>query len=570
MVKRTDEQDACVQAVLSGKNTVKILALAGTGKTTTLREAADDLPGRGVYITFNRKNADDARPLFPDRVDCRTAHSLAYRSVGFRYQGRLKRPARLSPDALARGLKCERATLDLHGQRLDGVGVAQVAWRLLQRFIKTPDRYPSLGHLPPAWTAAERLAAEPVVLPVARRGWDDLQKVTGLLPFSHDTYLKIWQLKRPTIAGDFIFFDEAQDADPVMLAVLLAQEAQQVFVGDPHQAIYEWRGAVNAMEHVAADVESTLTGSFRFGQAIAEVANTYLAALGADVSLRGVAAHTSRVGPISMPKVTLCRTNSEAVRGVIAALEAGQRPHLCGGVKELIAFADSAERLKNGTAARHPLLSSFRSWREVQTFAEDEEGAGELPMLVRLVDDYGERKLLWALRRCKDEANANRVYSTAHKAKGREWPTVTIASDFSQTDLTDRQELRLVYMALTRAQKQLDCAAVPAAPKRPLRPRQQPPPVRRRASVPPLRENAAHPRGPVRSAPPRRAAMAQGGTDLRPYPVKVYPNGKMHPKTSKKLSKLTAHKGAGRTLGYWQPYMRTLGYVLVAVPMNGR
>ena len=48
---------------------------------------------------------------------------------------------------------------------------------------------------------------------------------------------------------DMIFIDEAQDFDPVMLEILLRDSTiPKVFVGDPRQAIYEWRGAINAFE----------------------------------------------------------------------------------------------------------------------------------------------------------------------------------------------------------------------------------------------------------------------------------------------------------------------------------
>ena len=80
--------------------------------------------------------------------------------------------------------------------------------------------------------------------------WADLNDVGGRLPFSHDHYLKMWQLSGPTIPGDFILFDEAQDASPVMLDAVAQQAkrgAQLVFVGDTQQQIYEWRGAVNAL-----------------------------------------------------------------------------------------------------------------------------------------------------------------------------------------------------------------------------------------------------------------------------------------------------------------------------------
>ncbi len=52
---------------------------------------------------------------------------------------------------------------------------------------------------------------------------------------SHDVYLKYWALTDPDISAKFILFDEAQDADPVMLDILNKQSAQIIYVGDRHR-----------------------------------------------------------------------------------------------------------------------------------------------------------------------------------------------------------------------------------------------------------------------------------------------------------------------------------------------
>ena len=82
---------------------------------------------------------------------------------------------------------------------------------------------------------------------------------------SHDTQ----STEVTEMSADFILLDEAQDTNPVVLDVLRRQSAQMVYVGDKYQQIYEWRGAVNAMEQMATDGVTYLTMSFRFGPVIA-------------------------------------------------------------------------------------------------------------------------------------------------------------------------------------------------------------------------------------------------------------------------------------------------------------
>lgn len=53
---------------------------------------------------------------------------------------------------------------------------------------------------------------------------------------------------------DMVFIDEAQDFDNVMLKMLLKQTTiPKVFVGDPRQAIYKWRGAINSFDELPYD-----------------------------------------------------------------------------------------------------------------------------------------------------------------------------------------------------------------------------------------------------------------------------------------------------------------------------
>ncbi|KAG7261818.1 hypothetical protein CRUP_022174 [Coryphaenoides rupestris] len=73
----------------------------------------------------------------------------------------------------------------------------------------------------------------------------------GAFFMTHDGYLKLWQLQEPKpclwYQYDVIFIDEAQDCNPAIMDVLLAQRCAKVLVGDPHQQIYTFRGAVNAL-----------------------------------------------------------------------------------------------------------------------------------------------------------------------------------------------------------------------------------------------------------------------------------------------------------------------------------
>jgi superfamily I DNA/RNA helicase len=298
----------------------------------------------------------------------------------------------------------------------------------------------------------------------AKHVWERMQVADDTIPLGHDGYLKLWALSQPMIAADFILMDEAQDTNPVVLDVLLAQPAQMIYVGDKYQQIYEWRGAVNAMEAINTENESFLTTSFRFGDAIAEGATKVLALLGEGRPLRGNPGVASRIAPTPLASTVLARTNAYAITALIEAIDAGKRPHLIGGTEELMKMLRGVSDLKRGEPSDVPDFFGFGTWQEVIEFARSGEGE-HLQTFVNLIETRGERQLMWALGRVVDADASDLVVSTAHKAKGREWPTVRLMDDFIKSQprrrreedaagkrpLYDPSELRLLYVALTRA-----------------------------------------------------------------------------------------------------------------------
>jgi hypothetical protein len=339
------------------------------------------------------------------------------------------------------------------------------------RFCQTADLEPSVRNFPyiegidPVTDGVRsyeqnKLVAR-VLLPKLEAAWADLMSETGILPYRHDHYLKAWQLSQPTINTDYILFDEAQDANPVMQAIIAAQadHAQLVWVGDSQQQIYSFTGAVNALQQVDADARAYLTQSFRFGPAIAEVANEILGLLNAELRLVGTDSIPSVVEALDSPTAILTRTNAVAVATVLRAQKNEQRACLVGGGKEVVAFARAAADVMAGLPTEHPDLACFDSWGEVQAYVQEDQLGAELQLMVKLVDDFGVPVILDALDKTIREDEADVVVSTAHKAKGREWDSVQLAGDFPPENPSD-EELRLLYVAATRAKVQLDITNV--------------------------------------------------------------------------------------------------------------
>jgi hypothetical protein len=350
--------------------------------------------------------------------------------------------------------------------------LARIALETASRFCTSADLEVSPWHVPRVNgidEKADRAALVWVVLPLARKAWADLSQPVGELKFSHDCYLKIWALSDPVLPGDYVLLDEAQDSAPVVAKVFNQQTgAQRVAVGDACQAIYGWRGATDAMAGMAVDERLYLTQSFRFGPAVAAEANKWLELLNASLRLKGTPAIASRLRPLGQAAAVLCRSNAEAVTRLMKYHEAGVPAAVVGGGQDLKRSAAAAIELQAKGRTSHPELCVFTSWGLVQEYVEHDHGGQDLKVAVKLIDTYGADEIIDAIERSVPENRARVVLSTAHKAKGREWDTVQIATDFHKPAPDEegrqvepgREESMLAYVAVTRAKLKLDRAGL--------------------------------------------------------------------------------------------------------------
>lgn len=474
----TAEQAAALEAFTSGDHLV-IQAGAGTGKTSTLAFLAEQSPTRrGRYLAFNRAIAQDAATRFPSTVQCKTAHSLAYAALGHRYRERLNSPRRPGWKTGADlGLNTPVRILD---RDLLPATLSNTVLRTVTRYCQSADTelaHHHVPHLRGIETEAAHAELADLLLPYAAKAWQDLQDpAAGTVRFEHDHYLKMWALTEPVLEADFLLLDEAQDTNPVLEHIVLAQQerTQVVMVGDSAQAIYGWRGARDVMTGFTGH-HLTLTRSFRFGAALAAEANRWLTLADAPIRLSGSADVPTVIGPHPhRTGAVLCRTNIGAVTEILDHQQAGTPTALAGGGEALRVLAQAARDLIQGRRTHHPELVLFTTWYELRDYAELDPAGADLQPFVNLVDGHGPDAILAAVDRLVPESRAQITVSTAHKAKGREWPHVRIAADFTppaDTDELDAEgrpvpgpidpdEARLAYVAVTRARHHLDPAGL--------------------------------------------------------------------------------------------------------------
>jgi hypothetical protein len=471
----TGEQQAIQDAVHDGHGKVVAEALAGTGKTSTLVSIAHSFPRRpGLYLAFNKTVQREAEARFPIWMHASTAHGLAYQALGQRYGHRLpgnRAASRMGAQTMARIMKVKPALLDTG--TVNPAALTRMAQATVNSFMKTADDQIMPRHIPSrVYAHHQPNEVAEAILPVANQIWADLTSLEGKFRFTHDVYLKMWQLTNPTLHYDYLMFDEAQDADPVIAAIVDRQQMQRIWVGDRNQAIYGWRGAIDAMSRIKDAVRLPLTQSFRFGPAIAEAANSWLAMLGSDHKVVGFDKVPSTVGEVAEPRAILCRGNGTALGwilkfhadGVPVAMAPGDR----NAGKEFERFAWAAKDLMNGEGTDHPDLVGFTTWDELVKHVEEEEDTDDLKRLVGIINRIGVSGVIDAVRGLVTEDRARVTVSTAHKAKGMEWDTVRVADDFVPPEPADDgspqepdwEAFMLNYVTVTRAKLRLEPGAL--------------------------------------------------------------------------------------------------------------
>lgn len=464
----TTEQQAALDLFKAGIG-LAIEAGAGTGKTSTLKMLAESTRRRGQYMAFNKAIVEEAKRKMPDNVNASTVHSLAFRSKGAQFRDRLNE-GRMPSWKLAQCLRLDPLVVQFGGKPkvLQPAWLGSMTMRAITNFCQSADKEPKGHHVPYAPGIDESIgssrgfqnnaALRDHLRPVLAKAWADLQNPNGELPFSHAVYLKLYELDSPRIPADFVLLDEGQDASPVIESIFNQQEhAQRIVVGDANQAIYGFTGAVDALSHFkdSGAAYATLSKSFRFGQPIADVANVILDELDADLRMTGFEAITSTIAPVPDEEIDayLCRSNAGAVTRLLQLQAIGRPVHLLGGGKEVLSFARAAKQLQDGASTSHPDLACFDNWLSVREYVEQDPQGDELRLLVRLVDEFGVDTIIKAVDGQAPERGAT-IISTAHKSKGCEWSRVRLNDDYGQS--TAAEELRLLYVAATRAQHVLD------------------------------------------------------------------------------------------------------------------
>lgn len=497
-------QQAVYDFVASGKGNAVIDAKAGSGKTTTIVAAARLVPAslRCIFLAFNKSIAEELKTRLPKHVEARTLNSLGH-GAWMKYSAgkvtldadKVKKLVRALQDALE--AKYHETSSESY---LEAKLVAQDHFKALMDLV----RKAKVSGLAPASVQGTRgliadtdeswlglaehynieLPSNPTtILSLARKVLHQSVSQKDVIDFDDQFYMSLIY-GAPFARFDFIFVDEAQDVSDIQREILkrsLKPGGRLVAVGDPHQAIYGFRGAnPESLNLIKSEFHATtlpLSICYRCDRAIIERAQEVVPEIEASPSAGdgniqdlGIVDDKFNFAAFAQTDLVVCRYTAPLITLAYRLISKKVACKVKGRdiAQGLITLID---KLRCQTVDR--LVEKLEDWYRTETsraLMKDRDAN-----LDSITDKYeslnaviqnSKFKTVDALKNeindmFADAANGVLTLSTVHKAKGLEADRVFILdidempSRRATKEWEKRQELNLLYVAITRAKHHL-------------------------------------------------------------------------------------------------------------------
>jgi superfamily I DNA/RNA helicase len=518
-ISPTPEQQEIINAFVRGEDIV-VDAAAGSGKTTLLKMCALAAPHKKVlYIPFDTETQKRAKSSMPSNVNSMTFHAMARSQIISKLEGELGsyqsgvdyftiRAYRFPKEQLEKGVK-DPYLRDSHSiadyfniknpifleSSVEETGTNKryirvlpsrqvyLAKKILSSFCNSGDQDLQVHHF------FREYLFSPELFDVAKKMWADIVNYAGKMHWSYDYYAKLWACYCPDLSSsgyDAIFIDEAQDTNPLQMQVYESQTLQKVYVGDPRQSIYQFRGSFGAMSKLSY-TKYPLTESFRFGPGIAKAAKKVYSKSNIDVDIKGRSEDYGVVrSEIDNPNTILARGNSTIVELAVVGqgmykdsrlwVPTKTRKALLLLVKSLMWFLYEQPKDPFKPSEFDDELRDYLTLSELEEAISNEEVRSTVKNLLdRLKKPGGHSSVVESLGLTKSGRKLKGVkyveIRTVHSAKGGEWDRVQLADDFaspkSRTNHEGKEvltypreeELNIIYTAITRAKSEIGLGA---------------------------------------------------------------------------------------------------------------
>lgn len=489
------QQQAAFEWVRSGKGHAVLEAVAGSGKTTTLVEICRIAKGKVVFTAYNKKIADEIGLKLQRSGAGPNVTSATFHSLGF------KAYRQLEPKVKVEAKKLDQLMEEMKVPRYALAFVSQLVSLAKQRGIGLPhlsiDSDSPWIDLVEHFDLEEKLISQDYTIDIQQRVADSIQMAKQVLRRSNEQRDIIDfddMIYLPLLLGakvekyDWVLVDEAQDTNPTRreLAKLMISPlgGRLIAVGDRHQAIYGFTGAdSDALDLIVEELHATrlpLTVTYRCPKSVVRLAQQFVHHIEAHASAPDGVVRTiddyafKRLVPAPEDAI-LCRVTKPLVSMAFDLIKRRIACHVEG--REIgQSLATLVKKFDNGSVSvLREDLEAYLYKEEGRLIEQGKEAKAEqlrdkVETLFVMIDTLKYNDPCWKLTELieslfKDSTGADRptvTLSTVHKAKGREWNTVYLygrdkfmPSKWARQDWQIGQEHNLIYVAVTRAKKEL-------------------------------------------------------------------------------------------------------------------
>jgi DNA helicase-2/ATP-dependent DNA helicase PcrA len=458
-------------------------AKAGSGKTTTIVDMLRFIPclNKVVLVAFNKHIAEELNGRgLPSNATAKTLHSVGL-SAFRRHQNRCKVSSNKTRYILA----------DLMGGfNLMDDEEKKTYYKLaapMQRMVSLFKNF-GYGALLPYPTKDEvlELAAKySVELPdemdtflkmLAETFKKSIEQL-NTIDFDDMLYLPI-KLNLDFQHSDLVMVDESQDLNPIQIEIvkrMIGERGRALFCGDPHQAIYGFRGAdpeaIQSIYDAFGATKLPLSISWRCPTAVIKEAQMLVPDIEASPYAKPGIVRSANLDTfrteVESGDYVLSRTTAPLVQECLKAIRTGKKAMVRGRDigKGLLHMADNIEK-QCGNA---DVLDAIEGYSEVETakYAKPYQAA-QLMVLTDKLDTltvlacecstFAEVKA--AINKIFSDSDEGIVFSTIHRAKGLEAKRIflfmaKLPHPLAQQEWQIQQEENLKYVAITRAMEEL-------------------------------------------------------------------------------------------------------------------
>lgn len=489
-----------------------IMADAGTGKTTTIQKATKLIPLKEqiLYLAYNTHIADDYRPKALPHTDVRTTHSHGFKAIisTIKYgQGKeVIMDEYKVPNLVKNMLNIEYVELGEENISL----LQTIIIKLVSHFKSTllPVNEESIEYL------AEKYGLENYDILIENNdGIKYTKKDTTTYEINTNLITQICgkimgicfraflpnesccidfddQFWLPIVRPDikikkfpWVIIDEAQDLNPAQMKLVMMSVTLNgtiIVVGDPHQAIYAFRGAdsqamFKMQEQLNAQIFS-LPICYRCPTEHVKLAQQYVTSIQPyENNKKGTVLHINddnlydnltnhlpnKYNEKTYPIYVLCRNNFPLVKPCFELIRNGINATIRGADigKNLIA------RIKNTKGIKiNEFLKNLKIWmqKEKLKLKSSDKKMGLLmdkyDTMVALSENCEDKyQLISKIEKIFSDKDSAIVFCTMHKVKGFESNLIYILypelmpSSYANTDEAYEQENNIQYISVTRS-----------------------------------------------------------------------------------------------------------------------